>query len=279
MSVLDKERTAIKNLLKEVCLFRNLPERHLDLLSSDFSTINIKRGKPVFLQTDQNTELYIILKGKATVNLLSDKGEEFILNELKEGDFFGELSFIDGKPRTATVVAAEDLTLAVLKRESLINAIKQEPMIAIKLLETTVQRFRQAAQREEHFVFLDVRERLSRYFTSLIKAEGQMTSCNYRIMKRSQKELASRIGASRESISKALKEMVQKKEIREKGDFLLITPKLYKNFIDTPFINTGVLGKVSSPNSVKELSQNNPGKDKIASLPLSMTMKEGKHTP
>jgi CRP/FNR family transcriptional regulator/CRP/FNR family cyclic AMP-dependent transcriptional regulator len=232
MPISDKDRMTIRNFLKEVSIFRNLSEKHLDLISGDFSISKVKKDEPIFLQTDKSTELYIILKGKAVVTLLSDKGEEFILNELKEGDFFGELSLIDGKSRSASVVAAEDSTLAVLGRESFINAIKQEPMIAVELLKTVTKRLRQATDREEQLAFFDVRQRLSKYFTSLIKTEGKKAKSNYMIAKRSQKEIAVRIGSSREAISKVLRDMTNKKEIQEKGEFFLITSKLYNNYID-----------------------------------------------
>lgn len=106
-----------------------------------------KPGERIFFQTDKCIELYIILKGRLQVTLMSEAGEECFLNELHEGDFFGELSLIDGHPRSATVIAEEDALLGVLKREKLLQAVRKDPVIAIDLLETLVQRVRKATER------------------------------------------------------------------------------------------------------------------------------------
>ncbi len=104
--------------------------------------------------------------------LLSAEGEEYILNELGAGDFFGEVSLIDAEPRSATVIAEESTTLAVLRRERLLAAIRDEPQIALDLLAALARIVRSATEREQQFAFSDVRQRLCRYFARKQAAEG-----------------------------------------------------------------------------------------------------------
>jgi CRP/FNR family transcriptional regulator/CRP/FNR family cyclic AMP-dependent transcriptional regulator len=227
MTLIASERLLIKKLLTNVPVFKNFSESKLENIISDFRVLKVSKGETVFFQTDECTELYIILKGKVRVSLMSKEGGEFILTELKEGDFFGEMSLIDGNPRSATVIASEDSTFGVLERKNLLRAIKQDPTIAIELLVTLVERLRKATEREEHFAFLGVRKRLVKFLALLIEKEGEKDKDGfYWIKKRTHKEMASRIGASREAISKVLKDMVASEAIKEVRGHFLINPKI-----------------------------------------------------
>jgi CRP/FNR family transcriptional regulator/CRP/FNR family cyclic AMP-dependent transcriptional regulator len=230
MSDEGNNKLLIKKFLKNVPVFRNFSAKNLEKIINDFNILKVSEGETIFFQTDKSTELYIILKGKARVSLLGEEGNEFILTELHKGEFFGELSLIDGESRSATVVAATDSTFGVLKREKFLNAIKQNPMIAIDLLETLVKRLRKATEREERFAFLDVRNRLLKFISQLVKTEGNSEGDGFfRINKLTHKELASRIGASREAISKVLKDMIHKNLIKEEKGYYLVSDQLFEN--------------------------------------------------
>jgi CRP/FNR family transcriptional regulator/CRP/FNR family cyclic AMP-dependent transcriptional regulator len=123
-----QDRELIKKYIKNVVLFNTVGEDHLEQVIADFSLINATKNETILFQEDTGKDLYIILKGKVKVTLMSDEGEEYILSDLDEGDYFGEMSLIDSRPRCATVVAVEDSTFAVLKRERLVDAIKQNPL-------------------------------------------------------------------------------------------------------------------------------------------------------
>lgn len=228
MTSSPRDKRLIKQFLKNVPIFRNCSAARLCRLANDFSIVRAKSGQTIFFQTDRSTDLYIILNGRARVVLLSETGEEFVLNELNEGDFFGELSLIDGDSRSATVIAEEDSMLGVLEREKLLQAIRKDPVIAIDLLVTLVQRLRQATEREERFAFLDVRDRLLRLLAQFIDREGiDMGQGIIRIKKRTHKELAVRIGASREAITKILKDLEQNRLVREQKGYFLVSPGLF----------------------------------------------------
>ena len=99
-----------------MAFFRDITEKYLEQIIDDFSILHATKNEVIIAQEDTSTDLYLILNGKVKVTLMSGEGEEYILTDLHVGDYFGEMSLIDGKPRCATVVAVEDSTFAVLKR-------------------------------------------------------------------------------------------------------------------------------------------------------------------
>jgi len=221
--ITDKDKQLIKKFLRMVPVFRSFTEGNLDHVIEDVRIRRVEKGEDIVFQTDEGTDLYILLKGKVKVSLMSEDGQELILTNLNEGAFFGEMSLIDGKSRSATVVAAEDAALGVLQRDKFINTMKKNPIIAFDLLTAVVDRLRKADDMIETLAFLDVNERIVKYFADAAKKEGEVDENGfYKIKKITHHELASRIGSSREAVSKALKVLTFKEEIKEeKGHFLI----------------------------------------------------------
>ena len=223
------ERVLIEKFISRVTLFRDVTAKYLEQIIDDFSILHAAKNEVIIVQEDTSADLYLILRGKVKVTLMGEEGEEYILTDLHRGDYFGEMSLIDGKPRCATVVAVEDSTFAVLKRERLIEALRRNPVLALDLLSTLVQKLRKATEREERLAFLDVRNRLLKLFGELIQQEGRREEEGfYRLGKRTQKELAIRIGASREATSQVLRALASEKIIMERDRFFLIAPSVYR---------------------------------------------------
>jgi len=224
-SSLEKDKRAmIEQSLKELPFFKSLPDNYLHRLAKDFIVFHAKKGETVFYQSDNSTDLYIILEGSAKASLLNEEGQELVLATFDRGDFFGEMSLLDGKPRSATMIAVEDSALGMLKRESFLNAVKDDPMIAIDLLSALVQRLRTADGMIESLAFLDVSQRLIKLFLQMADAEGERDKNGFlKIKKFTHKELAARTGASREAISKVIKVLTFRNIMREDGDSFLIS--------------------------------------------------------
>ena len=223
-----RDRELIEKYINKVAFFRDITGKYLEQIIDDFSILQATKNEVIIVQEDTSTDLYIILRGKVKVTLMSAEGEEYILTDLHVGDYFGEMSLIDGKPRCATVVAVEDSTFAVLKRERLIEGLKRDPILALDMLSTLVHKLRKATEREERFAFLDVRQRLLKLFGELIREEGKKVEDGFfKIGKRTQKELALRIGASREATSQILRTLASEKIIMEKDTYSLISPSVY----------------------------------------------------
>ena len=220
-----KDKNAlIERLLKELPVFKSLSDNYLSRIAKDFIVFQVKKGETVFYQSDSSTDLYIVLDGTVRASLLNQDGQELVLAAFDKGDFFGEMSLLDGKPRSATIIVAEDSILGMLKREKFLSAVKNDPMIAIDLISALVQRLRMADDMIESLAFLDVSQRLMELLLQIAKAEGEKDKSGFfRIKKLTHKELAARIGASREAISKVIKVLVFKDVVREEGDCLLIS--------------------------------------------------------
>ncbi len=230
MILKETDKLLVGKFLKRIPAFGNLSDRRVDQIINDFTIRTFRAGETVFYQTDMSTDMYIILEGRVKVTLLSEEGDEFVLTDLNQGDFFGEMSLIDGNPRSASVITEEDSTFAVLERNRFLDAIKEDPEIALDLLKSLVQRLRNATEREESLAFLAVHQRLVKLFMKLIRDEGRKKKNDfYLLKKRTHKEIAERIGASRESVSKVIKKLVSGNLIIEGRDVFLLSPDLFED--------------------------------------------------
>jgi CRP/FNR family transcriptional regulator/CRP/FNR family cyclic AMP-dependent transcriptional regulator len=222
-----RELELLQKYFREVPLFRHLPPKHAAVILRDFAIRRVKKDEIIVSQEEPGTELFIVLQGRVRVALLSEEGEEFILNELGPGEFFGEVSLVDAEPRSASVIAEASTTLAALRRERLLAALRDEPQIALDLLAALACIVRRATERERQFAFRDVRQRLCRYFSRKKAEEGVKDVDGFvRIARRTHKHLATRIGASRESVTKALKGLARDELIREQGEDFLLSPRI-----------------------------------------------------
>jgi CRP-like cAMP-binding protein len=243
---MGKERDLLETYFRQVPLFRHLPKKHAEIILRDFAIRRANKGEILVAQGEEGTELYIILQGAVRVVLESVEGEEFVLNEMPAGSYFGEVSLIDAEPRSATVVAARDAVLAVLRRERLLDAIRDEPRIALELLRSLAQIVRRSTEREERLAFLDVRERLCRLFLQEAAASGARTADGLlRIARRSHRDLSTRIGSSRESVTKALRALARDGLLREEETALLVSPRICQDAPKRPPRAGGSTGRGS----------------------------------
>jgi CRP-like cAMP-binding protein len=234
MVISDKEKQLIKKFLRNIPLFENFSDDHIDQVVEEFRIISVKKGEDIVFRADEGTDLFIVVKGKAKVSLLSREGQEFVLTSFRKGDFFGEMSLIDGKSRSANVVAEEETWLGVLKREKFMSTMKQNPIIAFDLLTSIVERLRKADDMIETLAFLDVNERLVKFIVQSAKSDGDRDdNGNYRTKKRTHLDLASNIGASREAVTKALKVLSLKQAVIEKEGCFLVSPEAYEQVADS----------------------------------------------
>ncbi len=221
----DKNATLIMEFLKELPVFKGLSDSHLMQLSGDFIIRRINKGEAIFYQSDNSTDLYIVLEGAVRASLLNNEGEELILATFCKGDFFGEMSLLDGKPRSATMIAMEDASLGILKREKFLLAVKNDPMIAIDLLSAIVQRMRMANGMIESLAFLDVSQRLVKLLLQIAQTDGSKDKNGFsRVKKLTHRELAAHTGASREAITKVMKVLAFRGIVKEEDGYFLISP-------------------------------------------------------
>jgi len=175
-------------------------------------------GQALFHMGDEGGSLHIIERGRVKVTIPSSSGEELILTILGAGDFLGELSLFDGKPRSATVQALEETETLCLKREDLLALMRDRFPVVEKILEVLARRIRDTDMLLAESHFLDITSRLAKKILDLGDAYGVREGGQVRIgVKITQKELASMIGATRESINKRLKALRDQGIVRISG--------------------------------------------------------------
>lgn len=191
--------------LKNIPLFRSLKDSQLKEIASRCTSARFSKGDIVFQKTDLSTDLYIVNSGKLKAVLADEEGGEILLAHFEKGAFFGELSLIDGKGRSATIVAESDADLAILTKDLFIELLYKEPTLAVELMATLVDRLRKADDMIESLAFHEVGERLVRALLEAATHTGTPVKGFLKAGKLTHKELAARIGSSREAVSKCMK--------------------------------------------------------------------------
>ena len=170
-------------------------------------------------RSDKGQVIYLILKGKVKVILSGKGGKEVILNTLESGNYFGEMSLFDRMPRSATVVTMEESEFLVISPEAITDQIKENPLIALKLLSEMSRRLREADEQINNLALLDVRGRIARVLVRLSRGKDTEQSENLRKIPRpSTKEIAAMSGTSRETVSRILSDF-------SKGGMIGLTKK------------------------------------------------------
>jgi len=215
--------------LKKIPLFSHLKDSQLKEIAARCRNAQYKKGEVIFHKTDLSTDLYIVNSGKLNAVLADEEGDEMVLAQFEKGAFFGELSLLDGKGRSATIVANKDSEFAILKQSVFLDLLYKNPQIAVELMTTLVDRLRKADAMIESLAFLEVGERLVRTLLEAAAGEKMLTSGFLKTGKLTHKELAARIGCSREAVSKCLKVLAAKKIVKESGGSILIARNALDN--------------------------------------------------
>jgi CRP/FNR family cyclic AMP-dependent transcriptional regulator len=189
--------------LKRVPLFSDLSEGELVRFADVTREREYPRNSIILFEDDPGDSLYIVSSGQVKVVLIGEDGREVILSVLNDGDFFGEMSLIDDEPRSAHVIAMKDSRLLVLRREDFQQQINQHPSIAVKLLKVLVQRLRRADAKIGGLVLLDVNGRVAKLLLDLADEGGGPKITR----KLTHHTIAQMIGSSRETVSRAMREL------------------------------------------------------------------------
>jgi len=197
----DKETS----YFKQVSIFSDLPEEDVRTLTSVAKRRTFRSGEVIFHREDPGQVLYMIKEGKVKICIISPDGQEISLAVLGKGEYFGEFALLDGLPRSSDAVALEKVECYTLQRNDFQNAILKNPKIAILVLEALTKRLRNTDQMIEDLIFLDVYGRVAKKLLELADTHGVKVDDGIRIdVRLTQQELASMVGASRESVNKVL---------------------------------------------------------------------------
>jgi CRP/FNR family cyclic AMP-dependent transcriptional regulator len=200
--------------LKQVSLFSSLSDSDIRELAAVVKRRIFRAGEVIFHRDDPGQVLYVIKEGKVKICLISPDGQEISLVVFGKGECFGELALLDGLPRSADAIAMERAECYTLQRSDFHNAIMKNPTIAIQVMEVLSKRLRSTDQQVEDLIFLDVYGRVAKKLIELADSHGSRVDDGTRIEVRlTQQELASMVGASRESVNKVIGYFTDKKYI------------------------------------------------------------------
>lgn len=210
-------------IVRRAPLFTALDDASAASLRASMDTVRLPKGATLFSEGDEGHHLYVIIEGKLKLGTSSGDGRENLLSILGPGEMFGELSLFDAGPRTSTATAVTDVRLLSLGHDQVIPWITQHPQVALDLLERLAQRLRRTNEVVGDLVFSDVPGRVAKALMDLGDRFGKETAeglyVNHDL---TQEELAQLVGASRETVNKALADFASRNWIRLDGRAVLI---------------------------------------------------------
>lgn len=213
-------------LLQSVPLFGDLSELSLTKIADQMILRSYSKGQMILMEESSGETFFVLGKGAVKVTRMSDDGREVILAMLGEGDFFGEMSLLDGEGRSANIVAIEDTEALTIKRSEFLSILENYPKIAINLLEELTQRLRRSDQQIESLSLSDAEQRISITLIRLAEELGTIKSGAVTIRNLPyQQDIANMAGTSRETVSRTLKLLTEKGYLDRDGKALII-----KNF-------------------------------------------------
>jgi len=201
--------------LRDAPLFSALDEQSAIALRSSMSEQSLKKGEVIFQEADLGDQLYLITDGKVKLSHTSNDGRESLFTVLGPGDMFGELSVFDPGPRTSTAIAVTDATVLGLKHDVLRPWLTERSEVAQSLLQALANRLRRNSETMSDLVFADVPGRVAKVLLMLNEKFGAHSQAGRLVAHDlTQEEIAQLVGASRETVNKALADFVTRGWIR-----------------------------------------------------------------
>ncbi len=212
-----------EEVVRRAPLFTALDEAAAISLRASMDSVKIAKGSILFKEGDDGEHLYVIIDGKLKLGTSSGDGRENLLSILGPGEMFGELSLFDPGPRTSTATAVTDAKLLSLSHEKVIPWLRQNPEVSLQLLTRLSQRLRRTNEAVGDLVFSDVPGRVAKALIDLGDRFGKTTPegllVNHDL---TQEELAQLVGASRETVNKALADFAGRGWLKLDGRSVLI---------------------------------------------------------
>ena len=192
-------------VLRRAPLFDGLDEDSAKALRRQMPDVKLSRGEHLFMEGDAGDRLYVVLEGKMKLTRASADGRESLWSVLGPGEMFGELSLFDPRPRTSTASAVTDVTLAALAHDALRPWLLERPEVSMHMLQALARRLRRANDVTANLVFTDVPGRVAKNLLDLADRFGEQDRDGLHVHHDlTQEELAQLVGASRETVNKAL---------------------------------------------------------------------------
>jgi CRP/FNR family transcriptional regulator, cyclic AMP receptor protein len=200
-------------------LFANLNAAHIDRLVACTIARSVPKGSTIFVKGSPGASLFAIQKGTVKIISPTAAGHEAMFSLFTDGDIFGEIALLDGRPRSADAFAVTNCDLLAIERRDFLPLLREEPDIALHMINILCDRLRRTTAQAESLMFLDLPTRLAQ---ALLRLSDTQSEANFRKIEITQKDLASMIGMSRESTNKQLREWEDRKWVRLERNVIVI---------------------------------------------------------
>jgi CRP/FNR family transcriptional regulator/CRP/FNR family cyclic AMP-dependent transcriptional regulator len=211
------------DFLKKVPLFLELDDGELHQLASVVREQHYKKHTTIVRVDDPGGALYILKSGLVKITLEDQHGYEMILRILYPTDFFGDMSLLDGEPRSATITTQEPSEVLTVSRDHFLHIIEKSPKILLKVAAVLSKRLRKADELIHSLAFFDVYGKVARTLLNLASERGRETEQGTVIdMRLTQQELAELAGMTRETMARTLREFQQAGCIRVESGIISI---------------------------------------------------------
>lgn len=207
--------------------FSELAPEDLRLICNYGVIKNYPKHSILINEGDRSDALYIILSGRVKVYASEAGGKEVLLTIMGAGEFFGELALIDEAPRSASVSTLEACSLGVVARSGFLRCIAEHPELALKLIRALSRRFRALTEQFKNLALLDVYGRVARLLESLSVDRNGQRVVEQRL---THQDIANMVGASREMVSRIMRELTIGDYIQVKNKQIRLQRKLPANW-------------------------------------------------
>jgi CRP/FNR family transcriptional regulator len=216
-----------EDVLRRAPLFEALDDEGTKALRAGVTEVALAWGERLFDEGDAGDRLYVVLDGKVKLTRTSADGRENLISLIGPGEMFGELSLFDPRPRTMSASAVTDIRLAALAHDDLRSWLNGRPDVAMHLLAALARRLRRTNEVMSDLVFTDVPGRVAKALLDLAARFGTRQEDGLQVNHDlTQEELAQLVGASRETVNKALADFVARGWIQlHPKSVLLIDPE------------------------------------------------------
>ena len=206
-------------VLKAVPLFASFPEDQLRMLTTVVTRKSTPRSTTIMAGGDPTDSLYIVLSGRLKVMMSDAEGKEVILSILGPGEIFGEMGLIDDEPRSATVVTIEPCELLSLAKRDFKNSLAENFEMSMAVMRGLVRRLREADRKIGSLALLDVYGRVARLLLDMSENVDGEKVVTKRLPKQ---DIAKMIGASREMVSRVMKDLQTGGYIEMRGSTIVL---------------------------------------------------------
>jgi len=210
-------------LLDNVSLFEGLERKALVALAQQLVSRKLPKNTIVISEGDATDALYVVVNGRVKVFVSNDEGREITLCTQGPGEYFGELALLDGDGRSASVMTMEPCEFAVIERRAFLECLAAHPSMATPLIRNLSRRIRRLTNLARNLALLDVYGRIVRTLLDLAQGKDGRRVIDEKL---THQEIANRVGASREMVSRIMKDLSDGGYVRNESGRLYISEHL-----------------------------------------------------